>query len=331
MRKPRIKYAGDGYYHVFSRCVFNKPLFDETERDFFVQYLRKAELFCGVQVLAYCVMPSHFNLLVHVGNSVEISEEEILYRIKVLNGDAYAATTRIRWQEYRERNELDRLEAEINSYKKRTCDLTQFVKTFLQHLSIRFRAVHKLQGTMWSSRFKSILVEGTSDNLSTVAAYIDLYPVRAGIVEDPKDYKWSSYGAACNGDDIAMLGLASLYKVSDVTAMDFADRYDELYRSKLYINDEEKLDDNQIQKIIKDNGKLPLPYFLRCEVRYFTDSSILGSNEFVKESCKEFKNIFSENRKRDASRVANSADKLYSDRNLQKDRVIYNGKSSDDK
>jgi hypothetical protein len=33
----------------------------------------------------------------------------------------------------------------------------------------------------------------------TIAAYIDLNPVRAGMVRDPADYRWSSYGEAIGG------------------------------------------------------------------------------------------------------------------------------------
>ena len=44
-----------------------------------------------------------------------------------------------------------------------------------------------------------------------VAAYIDLNPVRAGIVEDPKDYAWSGYGAAVRGDKLAVKGIQALW------------------------------------------------------------------------------------------------------------------------
>ena len=44
-------------------------------------------------------------------------------------------------------------------------------------------------GTLWSERFKSTLVEGKRFTLQIVAAYIDLNPVRAGIVRDPKQYR----------------------------------------------------------------------------------------------------------------------------------------------
>ncbi len=43
--------------------------------------------------------------------------------------------------------------------------------------------------------------------LATVAAYIDLNPVRAGLVKDPKDYRFSSYGAAVAGGRAAQAGI----------------------------------------------------------------------------------------------------------------------------
>ncbi len=54
---------------------------------------------------------------------------------------------------------------------------------------------------------KSVLVEGTGKALSTMAAYIDLNPVRAGIVKDPAQYRWSGYAEAVARCNLARLGL----------------------------------------------------------------------------------------------------------------------------
>ena len=48
----------------------------------------------------------------------------------------------------------------------------------------------------WSEtgyRCQSLLMQGQRNPLQTVAAYIDLNPVRGGLVEDLKDYRWSSF------------------------------------------------------------------------------------------------------------------------------------------
>lgn len=49
-------------------------------------------------------------------------------------------------------------------------------------------------GTLWESRYKSSLVDAEEYLLSCVR-YIELNPVRAGMVADPGDYPWSSYRA----------------------------------------------------------------------------------------------------------------------------------------
>ena len=51
-------------------------------------------------------------------------------------------------------------------------------------------------------RFQSVLVEGEAA-LATMAAYIDLNPVRAGIVEEPMLYEFSGYGDAAGGSKLA--------------------------------------------------------------------------------------------------------------------------------
>lgn len=60
--------------------------------------------------------------------------------------------------------------------------------------------------TLWAERFKSVLVEGFGNALETVAAYIDLNPVWAGIVEDPKDYRFCGYAEAVAKEVKALTG-----------------------------------------------------------------------------------------------------------------------------
>lgn len=59
-----------------------------------------------------------------------------------------------------------------------------------------FNARHQRTGTLWEGRYKACLVDG-EDYLLRCARYIDLNPVRARLVEDPRDYRWSSCAALC--------------------------------------------------------------------------------------------------------------------------------------
>ncbi|MCH8473899.1 MAG: hypothetical protein LAT55_01565, partial [Opitutales bacterium] len=73
-------------------------------------------------------------------------------------------------------------------------DLSAFVKIYKQQVSIWYNANHDRFGPLWSDRFKSVLVQGSGTALLVMAAYIDLNPVRAGLVEDPREYAFSGYG-----------------------------------------------------------------------------------------------------------------------------------------
>jgi putative transposase len=63
---------------------------------------------------------------------------------------------------------------------------------------------------LWSERFKSVLLEG-GPAVAAIAAYIDLNPVRAGLCEDPKDYRYCGYAEAiAKGSAIAQEGLRTI-------------------------------------------------------------------------------------------------------------------------
>ncbi len=58
-------------------------------------------------------------------------------------------------------------------------------------------ATYRRTGSLWEGRFKSSLVDSGSYSLACYR-YIELNPVRAGMVLRPGDYRWSSYGVnAC--------------------------------------------------------------------------------------------------------------------------------------
>ena len=64
-------------------------------------------------------------------------------------------------------------------------DVSAFMKLLKQRFTQWFNRRHRRKGTLWEERFKSVLVEGSHQVLATMAAYIDLNPVRARLVEDP--------------------------------------------------------------------------------------------------------------------------------------------------
>ena len=84
------------------------------------------------------------------------------------------------------------------------------MKLVKQRFSIWYSRSHKRFGTLWAKRFKSVLVEAKAGVMRTMAAYINLNPVRIGLVDDPKGHRFCGYAEAVAGNPIAQRGLRQL-------------------------------------------------------------------------------------------------------------------------
>ena len=211
MRKARIVEVTAAYYHVVSRVVGRERLFHTAEeRERFTKIMRQVEGFSGVQILAFAVMSNHFHVLLYVPERQEVSDRELERRMRFLYPDGRVHDFMSGLAALREAGQHDTAERMKRLYVKRMYDLADFVKTLKQRVSIGYNRRHNRVGTLWEERYKSVLLDGEVGALKAVAAYIDLNPVRAGLVSDPKEYRYSSYGEAMGGSKLAREGLGQV-------------------------------------------------------------------------------------------------------------------------
>lgn len=98
---------------------------------------------------------------------------------------------------------------------------------------------YKRTGTLWDSRYKSSLVHAETYFLSC-QRYIELNPVRAGMVEDPAQYRWTSYRANALGQTEHWLTTHLLYQSLGKNDAERQSAYRALFRTEL---DREAIDD----------------------------------------------------------------------------------------
>lgn len=293
----------------------------------FVKMMRRAEFFCGVEILSYCVMDNHFHILVHVPKQGEITEHMLLERCRVLYEAKKFNAIKKRWKELREKRMDAVVELEQDKMRARMGDITPFMQTLKQRFAKWMRETHGYEGTIWQGRFGSTLIEGAGEALSTVAAYIDLNPVRAKIVEDPKDYTWSGFASALKGNAKSMRGISRIFD-TEASAPDFIKSYAGTYREKLYLEGLDNFAPQKVQEVLDVHGKLPLAVLLRCKFRFFSYAGILGSKEFVEAQFEKHRSHFSTNRKKGAQSVGYCENwgeqKLFSARKLRKAPITVN-------
>jgi hypothetical protein len=221
------------------------------------------------------------------------------------------------------------LVAEIHArFTYRMHDLSEFMKTLLQRFTRWFNREHNRRGTLWEERYKSVIVE-SGVAARTISAYIDLNPVRAGMLSDPADYRWSSYGEAVGGGKKgngkkAREGLVRAC-MSHKGAGFEAEKWKEVsrvYRRAMGLalgrksgraelgvsgyatkNEEEMLSSKDNETVLPDLGMAGM---LMKRVRYFTDGAVIGSKEFVNEAFVGARERFTEKRRDGARRMRGS-------------------------
>ena len=92
--------------------------------------------------------------------------------------------------------------------------------------------VYRRSGTLWEGRFRSCPIQEEA-YLLACQRYIEMNPVRAGMVEHPGEYRWSSYRANGQGESDALVRSHALYDDLGLDAPDRLAAYRELFRYEL--------------------------------------------------------------------------------------------------
>ena len=337
MRTARMRIPEDrpvGYYHCISRVVDRRFIFDTAEKEKFVALLREHERFCRVRVLTFCIMSNHFHVLVEVPKRPAVlpGPEEVLEDVRRLSGYHFPEAVRQRFELYREQKDDAGLAAYLATFHARMYDLSAFMKLVKQRFTQWYNGRTGRKGTLWEERFKSVLVDGAGDALATMAAYIDLNPVRAGLVKDPKDYRWSGYGEAMAGRKRAKAGLQFIVTALRKGQEESIRRSLESYRQYLYLEGDARRESTredgrpargafsqeEVEAVLKAKGQLPVSSYLRCRVRYFCDGAVFGGREFVEGIFSAYRNRFGAKRNSGARLMRGvSTQTLYTLRDLR--------------
>jgi len=316
MRQARLRGSGRSFYHCISRVVDRRFIFGDQEKEFFVALMRKLESFHGLQVVTYCVMSNHFHILLDEPDRESrkpLSSKELLDLLPVLYDYHSVRTVKEELKRAEDANNEKWVSEIIQRYEKRRGDVSIFMKELKQRFTQWYNGRNARRGTLWEDRYKSVLVEDNEQTLLTMATYIDLNPVRAGMVSRIEDYRWCGYAEATAGNRKAQRGLGTVLSESlMVCGEDFEDDWKTTtsrYRMWIYDQGEEcEGDENgivarrgfsseEVESEIEREGEITLKEALRNRVRYFTDGAVLGSRSFVEKVFQENRQQFGGKRK----------------------------------
>jgi len=318
MRPPRNFQAAHSSVintHLISRALDRKMIFDDVAKEKFRELLAKQCAFSQVELVTFCVMGNHFHLLVRCDSAEpnplqDAPDKALLDHLELIYSDT--EVQKIAWQlESFRAGGFEKSAAEL---RQKYLDRMRDIPSFMQELKQRFSRWHnrrvRRKGTVWEDRYKSVQVEDSETAVRTMAAYIDLNPVRAGIVEDPKDYRWSGYGEAVAGGNSARAGLSRLVRTEtgDDTSTATWAQIQAIYRCWLY--DEGKVvldDDGQVIRrgfaaetaemvINRQQGAIARPVLVKMRLRHFSEGVAIGSKAFLESVFESRRELFSARR-----------------------------------
>ena len=151
-------------YHVISRTALNGLPIHDVDKSYLLNLIKRLKILYCVDVLGFALMGNHFHLVVRMYPEDEVSEEEVIKRYK-----------------------------EYYEVRKRLCSLAAYVKDIKQGFTRYYNKKYNRKGYFWGDRFKFMIVED-GRTLVNLLAYVDLNPIRAGIVKRPEDYRWCLTG-----------------------------------------------------------------------------------------------------------------------------------------
>ena len=289
-----MKVKGEiAHYHIISRTVGQQFLLGKAEKEELVKIIRYYSSMYFVEVNAYCIMSNHFHLVLRMLPERLFSDDEVIKRIKMfMQKDKNKKNEEITPQMIREARE--KLE-----------DISEFCKSVKQTFSCWYNKNHNRSGYLWGSRFKSLYL-GNEMILQCVCAYVELNPVRAGIVQKPEAYRWSSLhnrqfarsshrfcsfngifpDAPENSSDTALLKnyRALVYHFGNIKRTTVKD----LEEGKSVDDARAPINDKLFEKHAARHFQPPAGELMLRRIRYFTDGVAIGSKDFIIQVYNQF-------------------------------------------
>ncbi len=156
-------------YHVTSRTALDGFPLADIEKDYLLNLVKRLSALFFTEMFGFALMGNHFHLLVKMLPADHFTDDEVKRRLKRFYGEKMMPAT----------------DGQLPIMRQKLSNLSEFIREVKVSFTRFFNKRHGRKGYFWGDRFKSVIVEN-GETLIHCMAYIDLNPVRAGIVDRPE-------------------------------------------------------------------------------------------------------------------------------------------------
>ncbi len=287
-------------YHVINRTALPGLPMGEEEKAFLLQMLQRLVNKYFIEIFGFCFMGNHFHLLLRTRPETDIPDALLAERLRLLLGDS--APDPHSPQGIRLRSKL--------------VSINPFIQELKQAFSRFYNKRHQRRGFFWGERYKSVIVE-PGHTLLHCLAYIDLNPVRAGLVQRPQEYGWCSLGYhKLQGNKDGLLSMRYDYEDwKNVGQDELLAKYEDFVAATGALDPEYASAAGGATDKRTGSEDITRADRFRKRTRYFTDSGFIGSKTFVLKNIARFAGDYDFNANRQPKKVK-GLEEIYSLRRL---------------
>lgn len=267
-RLPRLKVdSGPGWYHLCSRVAgspdwfpFDDPAARQKLYDILRFYLNV--YFCDTA--GFCILSNHYHLLVRFLPFRKLADSELLQRAKLLYP---SPEKKLRTKKQRRR------------FNQRLFDVSELMRNVQMACAKWYNLNHNRRGAFWAERFKSVLLQDPQAILDALL-YVELNPLRAGLVRRPEDWQYGSAHLRALGQDDWLIPLHEL--VGKMPGMPTVERFRALLYHRGSVQSKPGTGAIPPEILLQEQQRgFRLGGLFRKRLRWYSDGLVLGSQQQV--------------------------------------------------
>ena len=273
-RMARVKLEGaEGWYHVHCQVAGHKGeyvLADPLCRKKLIDLLKfYTKAYC-CELASFSIMGNHWHGVLHFEAPRHLTSEELMRCARRFYPSSLSRKLLKNWTA-----------SQWERFSRRLFDISEFMRNVQSGFATWYNQTHQRKGKFWADRYKSVCL-GDLQAVQDCMLYVDLNPVRAGLVQRPEQWQGSSLYYREIGKADWLLRLKSLTsEAREAKAL-------QSYRCRLYYrgNVPTKPGQAKIPDTIliqeQARGFAVSGVYLR-RLRYFADGLAIGSESFIRE------------------------------------------------
>jgi len=279
-RVARFKISNqDAWYHLHSRIAGRRgeyPLSEKLPTHKLIELIEHFSKIYFCSVAAFSVMGTHYHLLTKFERIRPVSERELRARARSMYSGRASQLRIDGWTS-----------EQWERFRQRLFDVSEYMRNIQAGFARWFNRTYDRRGSFWADRFKSVYLADEKAVLDCML-YIELNPVRAGLVERPEEWRGSSIYLREIGktDWLAPLRNFCVQPSEKKALVEFRERL--YYRGNVPSKPGQaaishEVLDSEIARGFKTTG------MYRKRLAFFVDGLAIGSEQFIRSQIAEMR------------------------------------------